>query len=95
MKIEAPTKAIKELCLQLGSDYGIKVVDRENVIYRNLGNGYDIEVSRLDTNRSRMNATIYVWKTESSQIVDIIKNINSFEKLKQTLSEVSTRYLSL
>lgn len=92
MEVKAPSKGIKELCAKLGSDYSIKVFDFENVIYRNLGNGYDIEVSRLDNNKKTMNATIYVWKMDPPQVIDTIRNINSFESLEQTLSDIVSKY---
>lgn len=92
MEVKAPSKGIKELCAKLGSDYSIKVLDSENVIYRKLGNGYDIEVSRLDNNKKTMNATVYVWKMDPPQVIDTIRNINSFESLEQTLSNIVSKY---
>ena len=72
----------------------MRVIDCENVIYRDLGNGYDIEISGLDNNRKSVNATIYVWGTEPRAIVDTVKNVNSFEALVYILEGIASTYSS-
>ncbi len=39
-----------------------------------------------------MNATVYVWKMDPPQVIDTIRNINSFESLEQTLSKIVSKY---
>lgn len=91
--IKTPGKKIRETCERLGSPYCIKPFDLENVIYRDLKNGYDIEVSGLDNQKRTFNATIYVWQTEpSNHIVETISNIDSFDVLSNTLDEIINRY---
>jgi len=55
-----PTKALKDACTFLGEPYQLRVIDLENVIYRDLGEKYDIEVSGLDKNRKTIDCTVYV-----------------------------------
>lgn len=96
MKAPNPSKKIKDMCLYLGEPYVLSVIDLENVIYRNLPNGYDIEVSGLDNNRKSLQATIYVWQTDLYQgIVETISDINSLGDLKQILTQVSEKYANL
>ncbi len=92
LDVKDPLKELKELCTKLGDDYDIQVFDLEKVIYRNLDSGCCIEIGELDNYKSNMNAIIYVCHIETSKIIDTINNINSFENLKQTLSEVIEKY---
>lgn len=91
-EVKEPSKEIKELCSKLGNDYDIQIYDLEEVIYRDLGSGYSIEIGELENYPSIMNASIYVWHIATSKIIDTINNINSFETLKETLSEVTEKY---
>ena len=50
MKIKPATRHIKDLCKFLGDEYEVVINDFEYVIYRNFGNGYEIEVSGANTN---------------------------------------------
>ena len=59
---ETPTKHMRELCEKLGSQYCIKDIDDEKVIYRDFGNGFDIEISGANTASLRKTVTIYLWK---------------------------------
>lgn len=95
MEIASCGKRIKEIAKELGDKYCLKVIDCEWCVYRDLKNGYDIEVSGLNNRRKTMNATVYVWRTkEYCRIVDTAKNITSIEQLKQTLEEIEEWYKS-
>ena len=90
-----PGKKILEICQKLGNAYCIKLFDLENVIYRDLRNGYDIEISGLDNQKKNFDATIYIWQTDpSNHIVETIRHIDSFEALEKTLENVITKYLN-
>ena len=92
-KIKNPGKKIKSVLAELGSDYEIKVVDGEQCIYRNLGNGYDIEISGLNNAKLDFKATVYVWKiTDGTQIKETITDITSVGSLKNVLNDVVTKY---
>lgn len=69
----------------LGSDYCIKVIDEEECVYRDLGNGYDIEVCGVRCRR-RNNISIYVWQKEGAlRIVESVFGIASLPELKSKL----------
>jgi len=60
---QKPNRALREALSYLGSDYTTKVIDGELCLYRNLGNGRDIEVSglRSEAQRGRICNYICVW----------------------------------
>jgi len=49
------------LCRKLGSEYRIRTIDLERCIYRDFGNGFDVEISGTHTTSERKTATIYLW----------------------------------
>ncbi len=54
-------KAQEALCNSLGKNYKIRTIDLESVIYRDFGNGFNVEVSGTHTLSERKRATIYLW----------------------------------
>ncbi len=94
-EIKKPGKKIREICKALGNDYSIKVFDFENVIYRDLGNGYDFEVSKLDNRKKSFDATLYIWNNKNNTIAEEIFNIQSVEELNATLDKYAEKYLSV
>lgn len=98
MEIAKPTKGIKELCEHLGKEYSIKVIDLEQCIHRDLGNGYDIEISGVNNNRTIMNVTVYVWDIKNgngpaAKIVETLSDIKSREELQNQLNAIALRYM--
>ena len=67
--IPKPTKHMRELCKALGEKYRITDIDLERVIYRDFGNGYDVEISNVNTSSLRKKSNVYVWK-DRLRIVD-------------------------
>ena len=49
------------LCKSLGPDYRILCIDLERCIYRDFGNGFDVEISGTYTTSNRKTATVYLW----------------------------------
>jgi len=72
--VAKPTTHMRKLCKELGPDYRIATIDLERVIYRNFGNGYDIEISRVNTTSLQKKACIYLWK-DQTRIIKIIENV--------------------
>lgn len=69
-----PTKHLRELCRALGSGYRIRLFDGEQVIYRDFGNGYDLEISGMNTSSHRKKATLYLWK-DANRIVKKVTDV--------------------
>ncbi len=57
--------AQRNLCKSLGKEYRICTIDLERVIYRDFGNGFNVEISGTRTASKRKLATIYLWFGES------------------------------
>ena len=72
--VRRPTAHMQKLCLSLGDVYCIRELDLERVLYRDFGNGYDIEVSGMNTTSARKKATIYLWK-DRKQTVRVVKGV--------------------
>lgn len=90
--IKAPSSKIKNLCFQLGCPYNIKIIDLENVIYRELNDNFDIEISGLDNNRKNIQADIHVWsKQYGLKIVETAEAYNIIQ-LKDLLGYLSIKY---
>lgn len=73
-EVKKPTPHMVELCESLGDKYSIGVIDLKRIIYRDLGNGYDIEISEVNTSSHRRKATIYLWRNKNV-IVRALKGV--------------------
>jgi len=73
-----PSKHITQLCMDPGPFYSVQPIDWEYVIYRDFGNGYDVEVSGMDTGSSRKLATIYLWY-QKTRIAKTIYHVHQDE----------------
>ena len=49
------------LCKSLGPDYRIRTIDLERCIYRDFGNGFNVEVSGTHTTSKHRKAVIFLW----------------------------------
>lgn len=52
MRMKPLSRHLKSLCRQLGPEYRVTVIDLEYVINRDFGNGYDIEISGVNTSKA-------------------------------------------
>jgi len=59
--VPQPTTHMRQLCRALGPEYIIRELDLERVIYRDFGNGYNVEISRMNTTSKRKRASLYLW----------------------------------
>ncbi len=92
LEVGNPGKKIRETCKALGKDYTIRVIDLENVIYRDLGNGYDFEVSNIDNRKKSFEPVLYIWDNRKPHIVETISDIHSVEELKSVLDQSVKKY---
>ena len=49
---------IRVLCKSLGDDYRVTTIDLERVIYRDFGNGFNVEISGVHTTSEKKKATL-------------------------------------
>lgn len=76
----------------LGTGYKRIIIDMEPVIYRDLGNGIDFEISGLNSSKRNYNVSVYVWK-DAQFIIETISGIHSKEELKTNLNNLAEKYL--
>ena len=90
-KLSQRDKYISELGEQCGVGYTLKTIDMERCIYKDLGNGYDIEISCA--NKSREKAWIYIWHWEDGRyrVVEVKSDI-PHHLLPTMLESIERRY---
>lgn len=81
---------IKALCKSLGSDYCVREIDFEPVIYRDFGNGFNVEVSGVYTTGTKKKATIYLWHGDRQPECIIVKTVREVprEDIQSTVEEL-------
>lgn len=92
LKQSRKERYINELCGECGKDYVLKTIDCEKCIYKDLDNGYDIEVSCISNRWKR--ASIYVWfkyPTGEYKVVERKHDVLHSD-LPGTLKEIERRY---
>ena len=95
-KNNEPGKKILHICSELEYRFAVKKVDGEFVIYKNLGNGYDIVVSGLDNGSKKINAIIKVRLLyPETQIVETTTDITSINQLDLLLIITVEKYLNM
>lgn len=95
-EIKEPTKKLKDICSQLGSDYSIKPIDGEQSIYREMNSNYNLEVSGLNNNDEIIEATIYLWRTKPyPQVIETVRDVKFLEFLKTSLTNLVGKYQNL
>lgn len=58
IKVSKKIKALKDA---LGNKYRICVIDFEQCLYRDFGNGFNVEISGCNTNKHNAKANLYLW----------------------------------
>ncbi len=83
---------IKELEKTLGKDYRITIIDWEKVLYRDFGNGFNVEISGVSRANSRKPATIYLWfgdKLTNCVIAETVKGVGrSADAIDKAVNEL-------
>lgn len=57
--------SLQELKKALGKEYRIRVIDWEKCLYRDFGNGFNVEVSGCSRANRKGPATLYLWYGDS------------------------------
>lgn len=87
-------KKLKATLDFLGKAYALKTIDLEPCIYRNLNNGFDIEVSGVGKPGKRAGCSfVTVWWTKGSmQVAECIHDIKNLKQLKAILDKLVEKY---
>ncbi|WP_418563636.1 hypothetical protein [Phascolarctobacterium faecium] len=84
---------LEKLVQELGTPYTITTIDNERVLYCNINQNYEIEVSGLDNMRAHPSIVVYVWqKSPKIKCVETLEGIHSTSLLADTLVELRHKY---
>ena len=80
---------IKKVATALGKQYTLMQIDEDWCLYRDLGNGFDIEINLHGTRSIGMRATVHVWQVRDKlKIIETIRGIQDIDELRSTLRYV-------
>lgn len=68
--------AIRGLAKNLGNKYRVCTIDLERVVYRDFGNGFNVEISGMYTTSIKIKATIYLWHGDKRPDCSIVKTVH-------------------
>lgn len=84
-----PNKQIKLIVDALGEKYSLVYIDLKWCIYRDLLNGFDIEIANHRVKGKPINLTVYVWQVRDQlKVIETIEGITSIEELRGILRDV-------
>lgn len=92
------SKKMKRILDILGEPYEAKPIDWEMCIYRDLKNGYDVEVSGINhPERGKICNFVAVWdvtngKNYCARTVEYVRDIKSLPELKSILDGLCEKY---
>lgn len=95
MKLSAKMKRALDF---MGEPYEIKDIDWERCLYRDLKNGFDIEVSGINyARKGKVCNYIAVWdvsngKNQSARTVEYVRDIKTLPELKSSLDQLCEKY---
>ena len=78
METKAPT--IHQLKKQLGPEYRICTIDLERCLYRDFGNGFNVEISGVSSRKKRRKATLYLWYGDKAPDCLIVKTVHNIDR---------------
>lgn len=93
MRMQPLSPHLRKLCRQLGADYETTIIDLEHVIRRDFDNGYDLEISSVNTSSLKRKATLYVWK-DKKHIVEKVYRV-SRDDIGSVADKLYQKYSSL
>lgn len=81
---------IRALCKSLGDDYRVTTIDLERVIYRDFGNGFNVEISGVHTTSEKKKATLYLWFGDTMTECIIVKTVRDIprEQIGESVEEL-------
>ena len=91
----ASNPTINELKKALGKDYRIYYIDLEKCLYRDFGNGFDVEISGVSRANRKCPATLYLWfKGEASNPL-IVKTVRDVGRTAEAIAAAADELYEL
>ena len=79
--------SLRELKKSLGSDYRILTIDWEKCLYRDFGNGFNVEVSGVSHANRKSTATLYLWFGDHAYDCLIVKTVRDVGRSAEAIGE--------
>ena len=79
--------SLRELKRTLGADYRIRTIDWEKCLYRDFGNGFNVEVSGVSRANRKGSATLYLWFGERAHDCLIVKTVHDVGRGAEAIGE--------
>lgn len=80
---------LKKLQEEINNQYSIRVIDCEYCLYRDFGNGFNVEISGCNTKRRKTKATIYLWFGENCGSCVLVKTLHNVERTASAISNAT------
>jgi len=84
MENRVPT--IHQLKKQLGPECRICTIDLERCLYRDFGNGFNVEVSGANSRRKGHKVTLYLWYGDKAPDCLIVKTLRDVERTADAIA---------
>lgn len=84
---------IDRLCRELGAEYSVRNIDWERCLYRDFGNGFNVEISNIDSRRMDATASIYLWFGTGYDAI-IVKTEHDVERTAAGIHQAVERLLA-
>lgn len=85
--------SLPELKKALGKEYQIRYIDLEKCLYRDFGNGFNVEVSGCSRANRKGPATLYLWFGETSPDCIIVKTVHNVGRSAEAIGEAMEELL--
>ena len=81
-----PSRQMQMIADALGEKYSLVYIDLKWCIYRDLFNGFDIEIANHRVKGKPINLTVYVWQVRDHlKVIERIDGIESIRDLRRIL----------
>lgn len=80
--------SLRELKKSIGADYRIRTIDWEKGLYRDFGNGFNVEVSGVSRANRKGCATLYLWFGDHAYDCLIVKTVRDVGRSTEAIGEV-------
>ena len=91
----ASNPSLRLLQKSLGDWYRICSIDLEQCLYRDFGNGFNVEVSGVSNPRTKSPATLYLWFGDTSPDCLIVKTVRNVGRSAEEIGAAVERLYAL
>ena len=79
--------SLPELKKALGENYSIRTIDLEKCLYRDFGNGFNVEISGCSRANRKRPTTLYLWFGDHAPDCIIVKTVRDVGRSAEAIGE--------